>query len=198
MIGFISGEVLYSNGNKIILKTASGIGWEVYYSKLVSPGEELQIFTSQIVRENSQELFGFELWEEKEIFELLLGVNGVGPKSAYSLLANLGPKALVNAILLENKKSLKEAPGIGPKAAAQIILSLKDKVEKMSISVQPTQTAQASFEGDENYILQDALMAGRELGFNESMILSKAQSLLAEQEIKSSEELLRKVLQELR
>ncbi len=201
MIGFLSGEVLYCDGVKILMKLNTGMGYEIYFPKMLAVGKPADLFIAQIVRETSHELFGFESYEEKDVFELLLGVNGVGPKSAFSLLHSLGVKSLVNAILLENKKALQSAPGIGPKAAAQIILSLKDKMEKIS----PTLTQQSvplgstrEIKGDENTYLQDVLLACKELGFQESKILTKAQVIINERQIESSEELIKLVLQELR
>ncbi len=199
MIGYISGEVIYSDPAKVVLKTASGIGYEIFYSQMVSVGQEKELFISQIIRETSQDLFGFDSYEEKEFFELLLSVNGVGPKSAYSLLNNLGAKALTNAVLLENKKALQQAPGIGPKAAAQIILTMKDKVKKLSLAtVSAVQVSKDSNLIFEDNFIQDALLACRELGFQDAKILSKAQMIVESKSVKSSEELIKLVLQELR
>jgi Holliday junction DNA helicase RuvA len=196
MIGYLSGMVLASDEAKMILKTTTGIGYEVFYNRFSQTGEEKEIFITHIVRENSQTLFGFDSIEEKRIFELLLDVNGVGPKSAYSLVANLGVKALVNAICLDNKKALKQAPGVGPKAAAQIILSLKDKVQKLMLET-PLQTNKVIV-NDENKLLHDTLLACKELGFNEAMVLPKIQTLMESGEITKPEQMIKQLLQEFR
>ena len=126
MIGYLNGEILFKTNQKIIIGTKSGVGYEVNIQVHAMVGEIISLYISQIIRENSQELFGFTTANEKEIFELLLTVSGVGPKSAYSLVTNVGSTALADAILFEDKKILQSAPGIGPKAASQIILDLKN------------------------------------------------------------------------
>ncbi len=201
MIGYLSGKVIFSNANTVLLKTSAGVGWEIYYKGLAEIGIEKEFYISQIFRENSQELFAFDNWEEKELFEFLLDVNGVGPKSAYSLLTNLGIKALVNAILLENKKALQSAPGIGPKAAAQLILSLKDKLKKWSmatITVPAQKKNVVEVVHNHQHFIQEVLMACSELGFQEVMVMNKAQEILETAQIQSSEELLKLLLSELR
>ena len=90
MIGYLEGQILKHYNTKILLKTSSGIAYEVYYDQALTDSRTAAIYTSLIIRENSQELFGFKDFESKEFFELLLGVKGVGPKSAYSLVATIG------------------------------------------------------------------------------------------------------------
>lgn len=192
MIAYLGGEVLLSEGNKVILKLNSGMGYQFYYNETVIPGKQLEVFTSQITRENSVELFGFKHFEEKKLFEKLLSVNGVGPKSAFSLLA-LGANTVVDAILMENQKILKSAQGIGAKAAAKIILDLKDKLDQtgMSSMLSPTQELPQA-----NQILMEALRACEELGFSQKDILPLARQILSQSDIQKPEELLQTILRQ--
>lgn len=210
MIGYLSGEVIFSDASELIIKTADGIGYQVYFTKLLAEGSTAEVFISHIIREASQELFGFENLREKKLFELLNSVKGVGPKSAYSLLTSLGEQTIIQAIQLENKKTLSKAPGVGPKAAAQICLDLGEKVQRV---VMYTGGAQSSFSettqsgelfedsrvqgsAQDEKILEEALMACKELGFKEDVISTTARKILQENDIIKPEQLVHLVLKE--
>lgn len=201
MIGFIQGEILAFDTTKALVKTNSGIGYEVIYSGVLNVGSTKEFYTSFIVKETSQQLFGFDNLAERNVFELLLGVKGVGPKSAYALIGSLGPDQLFNSILLDNKKVLQSVPGIGAKAAAQIILDLQTKVSKMErpqmnngsiSSTVSTEFASLS-------IYNDSLLACTELGFKESEIIPLLNKLLSNSSTNnnelSSNDIIKKVLQ---
>jgi Holliday junction DNA helicase RuvA len=209
MIGYLSGEVIFSDASELIIKTADGIGYQVYFKKLLAEGSTAEVFISHIIREASQELFGFENLREKKLFELLNSVKGVGPKSAYSLLSSLGEQAIIQAIQLENKKTLSKAPGVGPKAAAQICLDLSNKVQRVVMYTGGAQgsysegvaaelfdnaTPEHSFQDEK--ILEEALMACKELGFKEELISVTARKILKEHEILKPEQLVHLVLKE--
>ena len=95
-------------------------------------GERAKLYTYLNVREDCFELYGFATLSEKHCFELLIGVSGVGPKAALSILSANTPDALAMAILTENEKALMVAQGIGKKIAQRVILELKDKMSKQS------------------------------------------------------------------
>jgi Holliday junction DNA helicase RuvA len=97
-------------------------------------GEKAKLYTYLHVREESFELFGFYSLEEKSCFEMLIGVSGVGPKAALSILSASTPEALALAIIGGDEKALTVAPGIGKKIAQRIILELKDKMTKQAQS----------------------------------------------------------------
>lgn len=129
MIGYLVGEVLFSDGKELIIKTNDGIGYQIYMSGLLVEGSLAEVFVSHVFKDAGQELFGFETLREKKLFELLCSVKGVGPKSAYSLISALGSETIIQSVQLENKKVLTKAPGVGAKAAAQICLDLGDKIQ---------------------------------------------------------------------
>lgn len=218
MIGYLVGEVLFSDGKELIIKTKDGIGYQVYMTALLVEGTMAEVFISHIFKDSGQELFGFETLREKKLFELLNSVKGVGPKSGYSLLSALGADTIIQSVQLENKKVLTKAPGIGAKAAAQICLDLGDKIQKVlmysgqnnSMTVHApahmaleldTKTHHVNLSGSEltsmgGPILEEALMACKELGFKEDIVLPMAQKILAEKDIQKAEQLVHLVLKE--
>ena len=221
MIGLIQGEVIFSDGFEIILLTNSGTGHQIYFQHVLPEGSKAAIFISHIVREASEELFGFRSLREKKMFELLTTVKGVGPKSAFSLISCLGVASVVDAVMLDNKKVLQKAPGVGAKAASQMILDLSGQVAKIKMYSAKTfapkiadgsfsgETGKISFEYSEEeietevqlqvydeVILKDTLLACKELGFKEDKITPLAQRILSENQITRAEQLVHLVLKE--
>ena len=104
------------------------------YSQLPEPGEEVLLYTHLSVREDAMELYGFATENELNCFQLLIGVSGVGPKAALSILSAATPEALAMSVITGDEKALTAAPGIGKKIAQRIILELKDKLAKGQIA----------------------------------------------------------------
>ena len=131
MISYVKGTVAYI-GNDCIVVDNNGIGYNLQVS--LSPAsavvmeKEVKIYTYMNVKENELSLFGFLTKEELNMFNLLIGVNGVGPKSAVAMLGALSPSQLALAIATEDIKALSVGQGIGKKIAQRIALELKDKV----------------------------------------------------------------------
>ncbi len=216
MIGFLSGTVVFSDGQDLILNTTSGVGYQIYCQQVLAEGSRASLYISHVIKEASQELYGFSNLREKKLFELLTTVKGVGPKSAYSMLANLGGENIITAVMMENKALLKKAPGVGDKAASQLILDLKSKIAKAkmyssamtkweeavvpvaaeSVQVTMPELTEAAPVTNENQIIQDALMACKELGFKEDKIIPLAQKIMNEANIQRAEQLVHLVLKE--
>lgn len=97
-------------------------------------GERAKLYIYEYIREDSHDLFGFLTKGEKRCFEMLIGISGVGPKAAISILSSNTPESLALAVLNGDVKALTCAPGIGKKIAQRIILELKDKLAKESAS----------------------------------------------------------------
>ena len=93
-------------------------------------GESAKLYTYEHIREDSYDLFGFFDKQEKRCFEMLIGVSGVGPKAAISILSSSTPEGLAMAVISGDEKALTAAPGIGKKIAQRILLELKDKIAK--------------------------------------------------------------------
>ena len=133
MYYYVKGELTYSDQSIAVVECA-GVGYKLTVSLITSDvlsrkrGEIVKLYTELSVREDGVELFGFLSEEEREVFNLLTGVSGVGPKAAMSLLSSFSPDKLVFAVGTADVKSLARANGIGNKTAARIVLELKDKV----------------------------------------------------------------------
>ena len=112
------------------------VGISLQTSQRISLGKEVFLFTQQIIREDAHLLFGFYTKEEKEMFNLLISVNGVGAVSALILLSSLDLKDIAQAILNKNSALLQKVKGVGAKTAERIIVDLRDKVEKFGVSAE--------------------------------------------------------------
>ena len=204
MIGYISGTVVYSDSQKSIILTAQGVGYEVSTATPLVPNRDVALFVSHIIREASQDLYGFDSADDKKFFEMLLDVNGIGPKSAFSLVAHLGVQQIITAITFDNVDLLKSAPGVGKKSAEQMILSLKDKISKLVIGFSTkekpiTAGVKISTENKQDAMLvRETLAACQGLGFKDQEILPMIQKHLQLGLATKPEELVKIILKELR
>lgn len=204
MIGYLSGTVVYSDSQKSVVLTNSGIGYEVHTAAPMVPNRDTALFISQIIREQSQDLFGFETAEEKKFFEMLLDVNGIGPKSAFALICHLGVQQIISAITLENVDILKSTPGVGKKSAEQIILSLKDKMAKLEVgfAVKENPVKKGAKVNKETqadaFLVKETLAACQGLGFKDQDVLPMIQKHLQQGQVTKPEELVKVILRELR
>ncbi len=133
MIASVRGELL-EIGDGYVIVEAAGVGYHVHVSTqtlaaLPSIGAEVFLRTRHIVREDAQLLFGFDEAVELRLFDLLIGVSGVGPKMALAALSGLRPALLARAIRDEAIATLIAVPGIGRKTAERLIIELRDKLE---------------------------------------------------------------------
>lgn len=130
MIARLEGKIKEIDQNWIILDVA-GVGYKVFVSEKIlekSRDEKLVLYTHLYIRENLQELYGFETLDELKIFEALISVSGVGPKGALGILSHSNIKKIKDAIHQENPTIFTGVPGIGKKMASKIILELKTKL----------------------------------------------------------------------
>ena len=138
MFYYISGKLAYANPSTAVID-AGGVGYKLTISEntynSLPPRHtqalpEAKLYTYMAVREDDVELFGFANEAELSSFKMLLGVSGVGPKAAISILSLLTPEKFALAVCTEDRKTIAKANGIGPKTAARVILELKDKLMK--------------------------------------------------------------------
>ena len=101
-----------------------------YTLSALQVGQEAKLYTHLNVREDAMELYGFATENEKNCFQMLISVSGVGPKAALSILSANTPEGLATAIIMGNEKALTVAPGVGKKIAQRVLLELKDKLAK--------------------------------------------------------------------
>ena len=146
MFYYLKGELNYRDVSTCVID-CGGVGYKLTVSYLTSEayasklGKEVKLYTHLAVREDGVELFGFGSYEEKECFNKLTSVSGVGPKAAMSILSTMPPDKLAVAICTGDAKTIAKAPGIGAKSAARIILELKDKMEKDMLNSAITSTS---------------------------------------------------------
>lgn len=131
MIASIQGIVAHSNHDSVVI-LVGGIGVDIIATRPAlekcQPGETVFLYTRLIVREDSLTLYGFAGEYERDMFDTLLKVSGVGPRLAIAILSNLSTDNLRNAVVSERAEILSRVPGIGKKTAQKILLELKDKL----------------------------------------------------------------------
>ena len=132
MISYIRGTLAEKNEDSAVVE-AHGVGYQIFVpvpvlSELSPLGESVKIYTYFSVREDGMSLFGFLSRQDLAMFKQLIGVNGIGPKSALGILSALRPDVLRMAVASGDAKTISRAPGVGPKTAQRIILDLKDKI----------------------------------------------------------------------
>lgn len=135
MIGFLSGKIISSKPTKIMLDV-NGVGYLVNISintfENISDKESASLFIYTSVKEDSITLFGFYSETEKEMFELLISVNGIGPKLAISILSGIQTPELKSAIQSGDVSRIVAVPGIGKKTAERLVLELKSKMDAIN------------------------------------------------------------------
>lgn len=137
MITHLNGKLIEKNPTNLIIECA-GIGYEVKislntFSSLASD-ESVFIYTQFIVREDAQILYGFGSKEEREMFNYLVSVSGIGPNTAMIMLSSLATEEIAHAIQTEDVATIQSIKGIGAKTAQRVIIDLKDKMLKMNFS----------------------------------------------------------------
>ena len=196
MIVSIKGKLIRKMPDEIIIETG-GLGYTCFisnntYDNLPKPGEEVSLLTHFHVTENSQQLFAFNEITEKELFLMLIGVSGIGPKTAIVLLSAVSPNEFKRRLIASEVTMLTALPGIGPKTARRIIVELKDKFVKLSKDELPLEESDVSPEVSDAY---DALLA---LGFQMKDIRNSITTVQIQGEKLSTEELIKEALAELR
>ncbi len=192
MIGFLTGKIISKKPTQIILDV-NGVGYIINitistFESLPDDGEQIvSLHTYLSVREDALILFGFSTLSEKEMFKLLISVNGVGPKSAQSILSGIQIDELHEALRNNDLSRLVAIPGIGKKSGERLIIELRDKVEKLSDSFE--------ISSDSNYaIKKDAVLALTQLGYNQKVADKTVRNILDKVENPSLEILLKNSL----
>ncbi|MBR2305124.1 MAG: Holliday junction branch migration protein RuvA [Ruminococcus sp.] len=195
MIYSVRGILIYAQGETAVIECA-GVGYECRTSfmtqQAIAGKEEVMLYTHLAVREDAVELFGFYTKEELESFRMLIGVSGVGPKAALSILSSCTPSQFALAVATGDSSAFTKVKGIGAKTAQRIVLELKDKVAKGNkISVRGEAAAVSPVMNDN---LQEAITALVVLGYSES----EASAAIAKLDTSlSTEELIKKALMSL-
>lgn len=205
MLAYIKGTLEMKMTGYVVIDVG-GLGYKIFMSqvgidKLGNIGDTVKVHTYYRVREDDISIFGFNTLEELKMFELLLGVSGVGAKTALTMLAVCEPTDFALAVISEDVKTLSSIPGIGPKSAQRIILELKDKIKKeqqieeLNIATKDNNTEktkmQKAIKDDEK--IQEAMSALQVLGYNKKEI-EKAFVKISDKNEMTTEELIKKGL----
>ncbi|MCX7004152.1 MAG: Holliday junction branch migration protein RuvA [bacterium] len=179
MIAFIDGIVEEKQPMRVVLN-AGGVGYEIHitlntYEDLPLIGKRARVITYHHVREDAELLYGFSRAEERQFFEQLLAVSGIGPTTAIGILSGLPLVSLRAAIVAEDVKRLSSIKGVGKKTAERIIVELKDRISDLVIAEDQTQTSIRT--GDK--VLNDAVLALVALGYRNADAYASVKRVLS-------------------
>lgn len=171
MLAYIKGTLEMKFEGYVVIDVG-GLGYKVFMSEsaieeLGNIGDIVKVHTHYHVREDDISIYGFKTNEELKMFELLLGVSGIGAKSAINMLSNITPSSFALAVITNDTSKLVKIPGIGAKSAARIVLELKDKLKTIEAKEENTEIKEAI--QDDNKITE-AISALQVLGYNRKEI----------------------------
>ena len=170
MIEYIRGIVDELTPTQAIIEAKSGVGYALSISlntyTAIQNKNEVRLFVYEVIREDAYLLFGFATRTERELFELLISISGVGGQTARMILSAFTPADLANIVQSEDVRSLKSVKGIGPKAAQRIIVELKDKMANFMGSGTASQTAEGANVTASSPVVDEAVQALAVLGFS--------------------------------
>ena len=195
MIAYLQGNITHKSPTNIYIDIG-GIAYDIQislntYSQIESL-ESVKLFTHLIVREDAHHLYGFFEEEERVLFIKLISVSGIGPNTARVILSYMTPSETQSAILTDNVVAFKKVKGVGPKTAQRIILDLKDKIAKDSLSVSNSAIYTTPS------IREEAISALVALGFLKTQVNKAVDDVLSrEPEINQVEALIKSVLRQL-
>ena len=194
MITFLRGRLIEKNPTHIIVE-CNGVGYHVDISLhtygLIPNEESVQIHTYLQIKEDSHTLYGFFDTSEREIFKLLISVNGIGASTARTMLSSLNPDEIGTAIAQEDVKKIQSVKGIGLKTAQRVIIDLKDKISKVEISENFVGIGSALQQKDE------AIAALEVLGYNKKSSEKIIDTLIKTDAEMSVEQLIKQALNRL-
>lgn len=187
MIGLLTGKIISSKPTQIILDV-NGVGYLVNISistfEKISDKDIVSLFIHTSVKEDSITLFGFYTQSEKEMFELLISISGIGPKVSLGILSGIAVDDLKDAIANGNVSRLIAIPGIGRKTAERVVLELRNKVDAIKADGSIKETS----------VKDEAVAALATLGYQRQLAEKVVRELLSENANYSLEELIRKAL----
>lgn len=196
MFEYLSGKFTLITPSFMVVD-CNGVGYKAEislssYSKLKDMREG-KIFIHYVVREDAQILYGFIDEKERELFRVLIGVNGIGPNTARMMLSSLGTDEIVSAIASEDLKTINSIKGIGNKTAQRLIVELKDKLKKWDYSFENINIDIQK----NNKNREEALLALQTLGFNKIIVEKTLDKILKEDKLISVEDLIKQALKRL-
>lgn len=199
MIAYIEGRLLEKSAQSCVILTAGGVGYEVALpthsiASLPVQGETVCFYVHTLVREDALELYGFETWDERQTFLVLLSVSKVGAKTALAMLSLYRPDEMRRIVMDDDLVALTRVSGVGKKSAQHILLELKYKMKADDMPV-----ASALHLGKESggSILRDAVQGLASLGYSEDEVLPVLKTILHDDPELTVNEVLRLALRAL-
>ena len=170
MFAYIKGVLMAASPTSVVIES-NGIGYKIFipvnaFNALSQVGEQVTLHTSFVVRENAQTLYGFLTFQERDFFEVLLGVTGIGPKLALAIIGHMPLTELQQVIANEDAAALCRIPGIGKKGAERLVIELRDKVNALPLA--PSKYVLHTTIDAKTRTLNDALSALVNLGYNQA------------------------------
>lgn len=171
MFAYLKGNLAAFTASQAIIDI-QGIGYMLsipcrIHEQLPAIGEPVQFYTTFVVREFSHALYGFLNPHERDVFEVLMNITGIGPKLALSLIGHLTLPALQNAVAMQDLRTLCQVPGVGKKTAERLVVELKDKLSHL-LQFEMSDYTAAPLTDPKNRALQDAILALINLGYTQS------------------------------
>lgn len=201
MVSYIRGELVAVEKEKVIIDVG-GVGYGIFMPEsamglLPQMGNEVKLYTYLNVREDAMQLFGFLTHDDLEIFKLLIGVSGIGPKGGLSILSKLTADDLRFAIMSGDSKAISAAPGIGKKTAEKVIIELKDKLDiEQILNPSDSETKSAiKMDSSANEVQSEAVQALVALGYGSTESLKAVNKVNSEN--MTVEEVLKQALKNL-
>ena len=186
MISYIRSELVAVEKEKVIIDVG-GVGYGIFMPEsamglLPQIGNEVKLYTYLNVREDAMQLFGFLTRDDLEIFKLLIGVSGIGPKGGLSILSKLTADDLRFAIMSGDSKAISAAPGIGKKTAEKVIIELKDKLDIEQILNPSDSETKSAIKTDSsaNEVQSEAVQALVALGYGSTESLKAVNKVNSE------------------
>lgn len=190
MIGYISGKIISKKPTRVIVDV-NGVGYLVNISistfEKIGDKEVVSLYTYLAVKDDALDLYGFYSMNEKEMFELLISVSGIGPKTAQSILSGIQINDLKEALKTGNIARIISAPGIGRKTAERMMVELRDKVESLGESIEGAAIGVSS-------IRSDAIAALSNLGYNQKIAERAVRAITDRNSNVSIEDLIKEAL----
>jgi Holliday junction DNA helicase RuvA len=200
MIALISGKIVYKGISHVIVDV-QGVGYRVFiplttFYELPEAGQIITLHVHTNVKQDAINLFGFYTVQERDLFQLMISVSGIGPKMSMNILSGISAQELLRAISGGNVGKLVNIPGVGKKMAERLILELKEKVIK-KMMLEETPAADDQHKANE-IIMEDALSALVNLGYKSNVARDALDKVLrsSEEEL-GMDQLLKKTLKNL-
>lgn len=202
MISYIRGELIAIENEKVIVDV-TGVGYGVFMpaqamQQLPTTGSEVKLHTYLNVKEDAMQLFGFLSRDDLNVFKLVIGVSGIGPKGGLNILSQLSPDELRFAVVASDVKAISATPGIGKKTAEKLIIELKDKLHIEDVVNRETgEIIEVKSSNSGNEKQAEVAQALVSLGYDNSESLRAVRKVEDPEDKLSVEELLKQALKQM-